>query len=171
MTCIVALAHEGKVYMGADSSAVDNDFISLRKNPKIFKRGKFLFGYAHSFRFGQIVEHHFKPPQVQGKDIYEYMVTKFIPELMDVLEKNNFDEKEVSLIIGYDGNIFYVESDFQIGHDVTNYHAIGSGAPVALGSLYSTEGLCEPKDRVRVSLEAAQSFTTTVREPFNYLIS
>ena len=168
MTCIVALEDNGKVYMGADSAAVDGEAISLRKEPKIFKCGEFLIGFSHSFRYGQIVEHCFNPPKVTEKNIIKYMVTKFVPELRITLAMNEFEEKESCMIIGYKGKIFYVESDWNVGYDDTNYHAIGSGAPTAFGSLYSTQGQ-HPLDRVRIALEAAQEFTTSVRGPFNYL--
>lgn len=168
MTCIVALEDDGKIYMGADSSAIDGEQISLRQEPKIFKCGDFLIGFCHSFRYGQIIEHCFKPPKVTEKNIVKYMVTKFVPELKITLAVNDFDEKESCMIVGYKGKIFYVESDWNVGYDKTNYYAIGSGAPVALGSLYSTEGQ-HPLDRIRIALEAAQEFTISVRGPFNYL--
>jgi ATP-dependent protease HslVU (ClpYQ) peptidase subunit len=168
MTCIVALEDNGKIYMGADSAAVDGEAISLRKEPKIFKCGEFLIGFSHSFRYGQIVEHCFKPPKVTEKNIVKYMVTEFVPELRITLAMNEFEEKESCMIIGHRGKIFYVESDWNVGYDETNYHSIGSGAPAAFGSLYSTKGQ-HPLDRVRVALEAAQEFTTSVRGPFNYL--
>jgi hypothetical protein len=167
MTCIVALEDQGTIYMGADSAAVEGDSISLRVASKIFKNGKFLIGYCNSFRYGQIIEYHFKPPQVQEKDLLKYMITKFVPELRRVLENNGYEEKDSSIIIGYDGNIFYVESDWQVGQDMTNYHAIGSGSPYALGSLYSTTG--EPLSRIEQALKAAETFSTNVRSPFNYL--
>jgi len=168
MTCIVALEDNGKNYMGADSAAVDGEAISLRKEPKIFKCGDFLIGFSHSFRYGQIIEHCFNPPKISEKNIVKYMVTKFVPELRITLAVNEFEEKESCMIIGYKGKIFYVESDWNVGYDETNYHAIGSGAPTAFGSLYSTQGQ-HPLDRVRIALEAAQEFTTSVRGPFNYL--
>jgi ATP-dependent protease HslVU (ClpYQ) peptidase subunit len=167
MTCIVALEDQGTIYMGADSAAIEGDAISLRTAPKIFKTGKFLIGYCNSFRYGQIIQHYFKPPPIQDKDILKYMITKFVPELQRILENNGYEEKDSSIIIGYDGNIFYVESDWQVGQDMTNYHAIGSGSPYALGSLYSTSG--EPLRRIEQALEAAEKFSTTVRSPFNYL--
>jgi ATP-dependent protease HslVU (ClpYQ) peptidase subunit len=167
MTCIVALEDQGTVYMGADSAATEDDAISLRVNPKIFKIGKFLIGYCNSFRYGQIIEHYFKPPAQQEKDVMKYMITKFVPELKKVLENNQYEEKDSSLIIGYDGKIFYIESDWQVGHDTTNYHAIGAGAPYAFGSLYSTEG--EPFLRIEKALRSAESFCTNVSSPFHYL--
>jgi len=170
MTCVVALHHEGKVYLGADSSAVENGGISTRIEPKIFKKGKFLMGYCNSFRFGQVVEYYFNPPKSKSSNIMEYMVCQFVPELISVTKYHDVEENTSSLIIAYEGKIFYIDSDWQVGWDTTDYHAIGSGADVAMGSLYSTEGQ-QPLERLRIALEASEKFSTTVSRPFNYMTS
>jgi 20S proteasome alpha/beta subunit len=169
MTCIVALEDQGTIYMGADSAAIDGDMVSLRVTPKIFKIGKFLIGYCNSFRYGQIIEHHFKPPAQQEKNVMKYMVTKFVPELRQTLETWGYEEKDSSIIIGYDGKIFYIEPDWHVGHDSTKYHAIGSGTQTALGSLYSTSSHEDPLSRIEIALSAAEAFSSTVRRPYHYL--
>lgn len=154
--------------MGSDSSAVENENIARRREPKIFRKGDFLMGYCHSFRFGQIIQYYFNPPVNNKLHPIEYLVTKFVPELISVLEDNNFTENDSNLIICYDGHIFYIDNDWHVGWDDTNYHAIGSGALVALGSLHSTAGK-DPQQRMRMALEASENFITTVCSPFHYL--
>ena len=144
MTCIVALEDQGTVYMGADSAAIDGDMVSIRVTPKIFKIGKFLIGYCNSFRYGQIIEHHFKPPAQQEKIVMKYMVTKFVPELRQTLETWGYEEKDSSIIIGY-------------------------GTQIALGSLYSTSSSQDPLSRIEIALSAAEAFSSTVRRPYHYL--
>lgn len=46
MTCIVGLAHGGKVYLGADSAGLAGDELTPRRDPKVFRVGEFVFGYG-----------------------------------------------------------------------------------------------------------------------------
>lgn len=52
MTCIVGIVDNGKVYMGADSLGVGGLSKRVRKDPKLFRVGEFVFGYTSSFRMG-----------------------------------------------------------------------------------------------------------------------
>jgi ATP-dependent protease HslVU (ClpYQ) peptidase subunit len=47
--------------------------------------------------------------------------------------------------------------------------SIGSGSPYALGSLHSTANL-PPNERVKKALEAADQFSITVCQPFDYIV-
>ena len=44
MTCIAAVVYSGKVYMGGDSAAADEDnrFVSVRKEPKVFIKNEYI---------------------------------------------------------------------------------------------------------------------------------
>jgi len=76
MTCISAIAHNGKVYMGGDAAAVDDgNLVSTRKEPKVFIRNNYLIGYAGSFRFGKVVEHVFIPPKPQTDNLDKFLNT------------------------------------------------------------------------------------------------
>jgi len=57
MTCIVGLIDKEskKIYMGGDSAGVANYSLSVRKDPKVFKRYGFIFGFTSSFRMGQLL--------------------------------------------------------------------------------------------------------------------
>ena len=43
MTCIVAIAEDGIIHMGADSAASNSYAIRTRKDTKIFNGGDFIF--------------------------------------------------------------------------------------------------------------------------------
>jgi len=58
MTCIVGIAQEGKVWIGADSAAVSGQDIRATALRKVFRRGQFLIGYTSSFRMGQLPQFH-----------------------------------------------------------------------------------------------------------------
>lgn len=52
MTCVVALKHDGRVYMGADSAGVGGYSLQIRNDPKIYRVKDLLFGFTTSFRMG-----------------------------------------------------------------------------------------------------------------------
>jgi len=52
MTCIVAIAQNGTVYMGSDHAASDDKtgWILSRREPKVFKVGQYGVAFTDSFR-------------------------------------------------------------------------------------------------------------------------
>jgi len=176
MTCIVGLIDEGKVYMGGDSAGVAGLDIVTRKDAKVFKNGPFLIGYTSSFRMGQLLRFKLNPPKrYEDVDIFKFMVVDFIEAVRECLKAggyarvNNNEEKGGFFLVGYEGRLFEVESDFQIGEVEKGYIACGCGQSFALGSLYQTEGQKNPKKRILSALSAAQEFSAGVREPFHIL--
>lgn len=176
MTCIVAIAHEGKVYMGGDSAAVEEETnsISIRKEPKVFIRGEYIIGYAGSFRMGKMLEHTFKYPEIPAQaDIDKFLNTTFISQLRECVERNKLDlendKDSADILLGTRGRLFEFNMDFHFGEDRHNFCAIGSGANVALGSLYSTSRFKDQFKRCRMALEASQEFNAWVRPPFTIL--
>ena len=177
MTAIVGLIEEEteKVYVGGDSAGVAGLSIQLRKDPKVFKTGPFLIGYTSSFRMGQLIRFGLNPPiRHPGKDIYEYMCVTFIYNLRDVLKKGGYTEVKNNregggtFIVGYEGKLFEVGNDFQVGEPIENYVACGCGFELALGSLYSTKklGYTNSYERVLLALKAAEKYSGGVSAPF-----
>ena len=120
---------------------------------------------------GQVLRFKFKPPKVNYKDIYKYMCTTFIDEVRKDLKKagwlhvSNSVEKGGSFLVGYKGVLYSIDSDFQVGISLDQYDAVGCGASLALGSLYSTKSL-DPITRINTALQAAEKFNAGVRGPF-----
>ena len=56
MTVIVAIPHNGRVYMGADSRAVQGWSIIELAEPKLWKQGGMLFGFTGAIREQQILQ-------------------------------------------------------------------------------------------------------------------
>lgn len=167
MTCIVGVEYGGKVWIGADSSGVSNDHINIRADRKVFVNNGYIFGFAGSFRIGQILRYNFKPPvYTKDKDIEEFMVVDFIRDLKIVLEEHNKDHMKPYFLTGYMGNLFTIHEDFQVARNTYPYSAIGSGLEPAMGSLFSTYELNIPIDeKIRLALHSAQQFCSSVREP------
>lgn len=177
MTCIVGIAQNGQIVMGGDSAGVAGLDLTIRADPKVFSIGDFTVGYTDSFRFGQLLRFSFVPPSKrEDQSDFEYMCTSFIDALRNCLKDGGYARKEGeaetggTCLVGWRGMLYEIESDYQVGIPINGYDAIGCGAPMARGSLFSTEG--QPlRDRVQMALEAAVEFSAGVRPPFLILES
>lgn len=175
MTCIVALSHNGKVYMGGDGAAADENSsaVSSRKEPKVFIKGSYIIGYSGSFRFGKVVQHSFTPPKPQGDDMDRFLNTSFVSALREACDLAKVDpsseDDSSEMLVGVNGKVFEFCNDWHFGEDINNFNAIGSGSSIALGSLYSTRQRTSPHARIRLALESAERFSSSVRKPFTIL--
>jgi len=179
MTCIVGLIDNNKVYMGGDSASVAGWDLQLRTDWKVFRNGPFLMGFTSSWRMGQLLRFKLEPPSLfktdgTKKDIYQYMVTDFIEAVRDCLKaggyatKINEEERGGIFLVGIEGRLFFIDSDYQVGELLDGYTAVGCGDQIARGVLYATKGK-EPEWRIRLALEAAEHLSAGVRGPFVFL--
>ena len=176
MTCIVGLVHEGHVYIGADSAGIDGLSLTVRADEKVFSNGEFLMGFCGSFRMGQLLRYSLKPPRrYEAEPVNKYLVVDFVDEVRKCLKDGGYaskkDETESGgcFLLGYQGQLFQVEGDYQVGHTELPFDAIGCGQDIARGALYATQGLDIPKERVLQALQAAERFSAGVRGPFHII--
>jgi ATP-dependent protease HslVU (ClpYQ) peptidase subunit len=182
MTCIVAIAQNGTVYMGSDHAASDDKsgWIMSRKEPKVFKVGQYGVAFTDSFRMGQILQYNWTPPKYTptktNSGLDKFMRTKFIDSVKVAFKDHGFgdiggnDEDTGGIfIVGLEGRIFVVDEDFHVGENVVNYMAEGSGGMFALGALHATKNQKNPKMRLKLALEAASEFSMSVAPPFTYI--
>jgi ATP-dependent protease HslVU (ClpYQ) peptidase subunit len=173
MTCIAAVSYENTVYMAGERGNSDEHCILSSIDKKIIKKGEYLIGYSGNTGMGQAVQYGFTPPVYGSKDINKFMVSKFVPTLRKFYEEEKIsmpekDDDHASFIIGLSGCIFEIDtSDFQVGQyeDL----AIGSGSHYALGSLYSTRHLRDPKKRLRMALESSILYSPSCQGPIDYV--
>jgi len=176
MTCIVAIKHKGKIYMGGDSAGCypGTDRLVSLKTPKLFRNGEFLIGIENSLRMGQLLNFSFCPPKRPSKMSKDkFMSTSFMDAVRQCFRKGGYqsknDEQEIggNFIVGYQGNIYLAEGDYNIHTRRDSYATIGSGSEVALGALYVNQNhYDDPELRIREALSAAEKFNLTVRRPF-----
>lgn len=174
MTCIVAIAQEGKVWMGADSAGVAGYDLTVRRDPKIFRVGEMLIGFTSSFRMGQLLGYRLALPKHHpDQSVDEYLHYEFVDAVREVLRRGGFvstpngREEGGHFLVGYAGRVFLVEGDFQIAESAHPFAACGCGAAVALGSMHSTPEL-PPNVRLEKALRAAEAFSAGVRAPFRF---
>lgn len=172
MTCIAAIAHEGCVFMAADSAGVGGLRLDVRRDRKIYTLGAFILGFTTSFRFAQIVGYALVPPaHPEGMDCHRYMATLFVDALRAALKSGGWaetkDGRETggTFIVGYRGAIFTIYDDYQVAEDACDFAAVGSGGDVARGAMHATQGQ-HPHDRLNTALTAAEALNAGVRGPF-----
>lgn len=178
MTCVVAIEHEGKVWMGGDSAATREDDIVCRSNEKVFINGEFIIGYSGSFRIGQLLQYALKPPKQNlfKQTDMEYMVIDFVDALRKMLkekgalmEEKEGDAHDSEFIVGYQGKIYVIESDFNVSRPLYNYAACGVGMDYALGAMFVMPEELHVVSKIEKALLASSEFCTAVRKPFNIL--
>jgi len=185
MTCVAAVAFDGAVWMGADacSSTEKDEARYVAMNPKIYKKGEFIFGCAGSWRLIDLMGYRFEPPRIHpDDDIDRYMRVDFIDALRECFSEaglteteNGVESFEGSFLVGYKDRIFEVQNDFSVLSCPDWGYAIGSGEEVAMGSLFTTKNFqfkrrnAKPQKRVQAALEAAAEIIAAVRGPFTIL--
>ncbi len=175
MTCIVGVKTDKGVIIGGDSAGSAGHFSHGRKDPKVFKTGEFLMGFTSSFRMGQLLMCSLSvSEQTSKQEDYTYMVTTFIDAVRTCLKDGGYattkndGEKGGCFLVGYKGELYQIDSDYQVGICSDDYTAVGCGDELALGALYILDWTCdhEPKETVTLALKAAVKFSGYVSAPF-----
>lgn len=173
MTCIVGLIDKGDVYIGGDSAGIAGTSLSIRLDEKVFSNGSFIMGFTTSFRMGQLLRYKFSaPPQTNLQNDMEYMVCSFIDAARHCFSQNGFGDKEATeggtFLVGYNGKLYTVGNDYQVGIPAHDFDAVGCGSDLALGAMCATKNL-KPVERIEVALSAASTFSAVVTPPFTIL--
>lgn len=147
MTTIVAVCKNGNVTMGADSQVTDGARPSKHVNmEKITKNNGYLIAGSGDSHPCDILQHLFIPPVPtiqERKDLYKFMIIKFVPAMREVLEDNGWksstEDKEVgfNMLFAFDGEIFDIGDDFSVLLNDDGIYGVGSGSPYAMGALYA----------------------------------
>ena len=169
MTAIVGIKDKTRVCLYSDRGASDNDSIVAMTTPKIWEVSEnIICGYAGSGGLGQMIQY-MKWPTLEG-DAMEYLRASLAPAIIKARDKNaGKDEEEASLLIGIKVDtplLFEMDtSDYSVFP--FDYTSIGSGGPIALGSLHSTTGSLE--SRGKKAIMAAIDHSPSCLGPFDSL--
>jgi 20S proteasome alpha/beta subunit len=149
MSCIAGLAVDNGVFMAADSMATAGTLSVEEYSPKIdyiideFKE-PYLVGCVESIRLNQIVKAHLVIEDFDP-DPLTHIVKNFVEPLRYCLREFGFSAvdggREVGgfFLIGYKNKLFSIQGDYQVSEARLGYDAIGCGAPIAIGSLYTSD--------------------------------
>ena len=165
MTCIVGIAHEDIVYIGGERAAADEVSVVPLAVPKVCKKGDWVYGYAGTFGIGQLMDMIKLPPA--GEDPYITLRTVVVDKLKESISKysrENDKDSDTVWLIGAGGRLFELHhADYSTIEVSTT--AIGSGANLALGSLYTTQGWKSQEKRINVAINAAITYSPTCLGP------
>lgn len=176
MTTIVGVqSTEGCVIVSDSLVVADGKIYNHPDMVKAVERGSYIIGGAGDYRALQVVLHGWVPPVVTAKaklNLYEFVINKVAPSLKKALTEagigfskttDNEDNKfELSLIIGINGSLFEIDSDFAVAMNNTGLYAIGSGGDYALGALHAGASALEA-----IKISAINSNETSA--PFHIL--
>ena len=182
MTCIAGIVDkDGSVMVMADSAASSTGSVWVQKDYKVWRHGELVLGFCGSFRGRDILMSSLTLPSIaEDMDPEYFMRTGFVKAVREVFRENGFlahfgegnDQSLSAVMVGLRGRLFLMRNDFSIGESVNNYMAVGSGAPEALGSLYSTRQWTDAKARLVEALGASTYFNAgSVQPPYHFVTS
>ena len=135
-----------------------------------------LFGFTTSFRMGQLLRYSLVIPDHDPRvPVEKYMATAFINAVRECLKANgaakatNGVEEGGTFLVGYQGRLFRIEGDYQVGETTNGYDACGCGQDLARGSMFSTKSRGKARDRIVQALKAAEYHSAGVCGPFKIL--
>lgn len=181
MSCAIGYSSNGKVYIGVDSICVseENLFMLRRKDTKIFTFNKALVAFVGSWRNGQILKYELNDIHFKYKvdDEMKYLVKSYVPDVINTMNKYScsIDSKDGMLfnseiLIGWNGKLFIIGSDFQVIEISENFASIGCGDTFATGFLTALEYYSDkkllPEEKIRITLENVEKNYGSVTSPF-----
>jgi hypothetical protein len=173
MTCIAGFVEGSTVWIGGDSAGCAGWDLTVRADQKVFRNGPMLFGFTTSFRMGQLLRYALAiPERTPETDIGRWMTTTFIDAVRECLKSHGWAEKEKeresggTFLVGYEGRLFEISDDYQVGVPLDGFEACGCGAQVARGALFAT-GHLHGEERLLKALAAAERCSAGVRGPFH----
>jgi hypothetical protein len=175
MTCIVGFVEGNTVWMGGDSAgtnaALEQD---LYETPKVFRNDGALIGSCGSARQADLLRHALKVPDHDPRiELTKYMVKQFVDAVRECFKaggvcaiEHGVEQSQGHFLVGYEGHLFVIYSDFQVRSPKLPYAAVGCGDQIALGSLFSSDHIKDGRARVELALTASERFSAGVRGPF-----
>ena len=154
MTTIVAIQHPNKVVIAADNQVTSTRKYRHHKMAKITKRGQYLIAGSGEVAACDIAQHIFVPPKPtveDKKDLYHFMIAKFVPALKKCFKENEYKwistpeeedyETKFMFLVAVCGEVFEIADDMSITLDDSGIYGIGSGSSLAIGALHAGANL------------------------------
>lgn len=172
MTIIIGLETVEGVLMGSDSG-VTAFITSPTYEKKTFRIGPLLIGHTGYVRAAQVVNYSMiLRQQFSGETDHQYMVCGFAEALRNTLKdagvgrvENNEEMSNDYWLVGYNGRLYEVGSNFSVNRPRTRFSAIGSGYAYALAAMEALKDL-SPRERIKKSLIITGKFDPYVKSPW-----
>ena len=167
------------VWIGGDSLGSNGYTKTVELQPKIFRNKTFkdvVMGSTTTFRHIDLLKYSDK--LFDELDLYkdteldhEYMVTKFIPNVITLFKEGIVDSSETNrganFIIGAKNKLFEIQSDYSVQEPLLGFCSVGSGEDIAMGSMITTKDMNIPVlKKIELALKAAEECSCGVQRPF-----
>lgn len=180
MSVVVAIKHEGKIYLGADSQVTKGGTRTSLSNPNNYKIWNAhgvdccLIGHVGRVREANVLRIIdglvSEMTQLKNGVNYSYVVRYVVPRLFSELKQYGYmkDDKyiqfmESEVIFAYKDQLYSIEADGTV-IEIDDCCAIGSGSSEAIGSLSSTKGQ-DAKTRIIKAIKASAAHDIYVDYP------
>lgn len=186
MTCVIALEHDGKIFMAGDSYCgtvnIDIEDVNLCDVPKVSIVFGIPIGICGSVKtehvFLEMAQKHFGKRKVTRKWIEKH----FSEIVRKELKKRNILKLEdgvqmmpdqSSFLLGVDGEILLFDDDFAVRRSPRKFACIGIGAPWANGAMSALirDRKMAPGDKILKALKVSSEWSPYVRAPFHLINS
>lgn len=185
MTCVIGYLDKKNdcVYLGGDSLGSNGWMKTTYHQRKVFHSkdtDNLIIGLSGTFNL-QALEYEKLFDELEllkDKIDREYLITKFVPKLREVvnkynanMNKDNLNQMEGALLFGYKSQLFQIQCNYSLLEPANGFDVIGCGYQVALGSLYTTKDAdMSIEDKIIKALEASEALNEGVQRPF-YIVN
>ena len=171
MTCIVGIVDKEyeTVYLAADRGTSDGGIIQAMMSPKIVKNGPYVIGYAGYPGPGQLMQVSTLPTPPK-RNLNKFMRTTFVNSVKKMMIDNSLDfrQDDADMLIGVSDSLFFYSP---LDHQIVEYEytSIGSGAEIAMGSLYTTQTWKSSEKRAYTAVAAAVALSPSCCGPIDII--
>ncbi len=171
MSVVVAIKHNGKIYMGADSQVTKGGTRQTMSNPSNYKiwhiasTNRSVMGSVGTVREMNLIKTEdtlIDELTLMKKHInYRFVIRELTQRIFQVVERYGLllkDEDGIprinnSYLFAFEDQLYYIGREGAV-IEIDEYAAIGSGANEAIGSLLSTDSL-PPEERLIIAIKAS----------------
>lgn len=147
MTTIIGIQYDDGFTIASDSQITVDDRIFISKDvPKIVEVGDYVIAGAGISRYCDVIMYGWQPPAYDGTDGYQFMVSKFIPEMKKAHDDCGYtlkDDDTFQFIVGLDKKLYLINYDYSVSRTDSKVYGIGTGAQYAIGALYCCASIQE----------------------------
>ena len=181
MTLIAAVKDGDVVLLAGDSATTAEDgSVSFRLNAKIWQEeicnhGNVGVGFTGLMAVCQALRYGFDwPKRLQNQSFQGYLASRVQPQIAEFLQKrfHTLDEasakdtlQDWQLLVVAEGDLYVLYPNGDVELSSLPFAAIGDGAQVALGSMYSQDSDKRSWEVLESAFAAARAFRYTVGGP------
>lgn len=176
MTVIAGVAHQGRVYLAADSCWSSTYMVATQSRPKVRRvREDVVIGTTGVVRFSDVVLTKLDMSGCPAAEDIDYWIADTARRLCADngvslnRDGQNYDVGEI--VVGHRGQLSRIDSNFGVLRTRAAYIAAGSGAETANGAMWTATRApnWSPREVLRAAVRAAAAHCPSVRGPFRFV--